>query len=430
MKNAQLNESIGHIFNEYKERIINAEYYPIYPIDTLKARIAAIWLLESDDIYLVEKASLFIKKTSISNDDDFDRLCTLSTQIKKWDELEICSIYSNIAGQFVEYKLRVTTTDDIEQTIHRHSLYQTQEGKCCFVSQFSPLIRVIGDPVLHEPGIVFPQDPSETQRLELAKQIEHAKSVLIQTGGAGIAANQCAGIDAPYRFTIVGVFYDIPDHVSGLEKRYPGTRFPPARIMVNPTILNNSEATQSFNHACLSVPCGNKCEVKSPQEITVEYQDPNQDMISVTVTLQGVDAVVLWHELNHILCGKTYIDTTFEALSSIELDKIKGMIIKEQEKRLIDSGVIPALSVLPFHITVKINNEGVETLNEEALTEVLPNTTNETLTGLLDRCRALECCSTLRATHRSINFFKDSVEQDQDQDQDTTLLCEHNTATI
>ena len=420
MKNAQINESIRHTFNEYKKRIINDEY-PSTPLDNLKSRITAMWLLESDDLYLVEKANLFIRETSISNDDDFDQLRILSTQIKKWDELEICSIYENISGLFVEYKLRFTTIDDKEQTIHRHSLYQTQTDKCYFISQYPPLIRIIGDLVLHEPGIVFPQDPSEAQRLDLEKQIEHAKAVLIQTGGAGIAANQCAGISSPYRFTIVGVFYDIPDHVAGLEKRYPGTRFPEARIMVNPTIINYSAATQSFNHACLSVPCGNRCEVKSPQEITVEYQDPKQDMASVTVTLQGVDAVVLWHELNHILDGKTYIDTTFEALSSVELSKIEDIIIKEQEQRMMGSSIIPTLSVPPFYITVKINNEGVQTLNEEALTEVLPNTTNETLTGLLDRCRALEYDSTSRTTHRASHFFNNSMEQDQD----TYLFCEH-----
>ena len=426
MKNAQLNESIGHIFYEYKDRIIDADYYPATPLDTLKARITAIWLLESDDFYLVEKANFFIRKTSVSNDDDFDRLCILSTQIKKWDGFEICSIYTNISGQFVEYKLRFTTIDDIEQTIHRHSLHQTHEGKCCFISQFSPLIRVIGDSVLHEPGIIFPQDPSETQILDLEKQIEHAKSVLIQTGGAGIAANQCAGINSPYRFTIVGVFYDIPEHVSGLEKRYPGTKFPAARIMVNPTIINYSEATQSFNHACLSVPCGNRCEVKSPQEITVEYQDPNQDMANVSLTLKGIDAVVLWHELNHILDGKTYIDTTFEALSSDELSKIEEIIIKEQKKRMMDSSIIPTLSAPPFHITVKINHEGVQTLNEEALTEVLLNTTNETLTGLLDRCRALDRDPILRDTHHSLNFFQSSVESDQG----TALLYETNATII
>jgi hypothetical protein len=246
MKHAQINESIAHIFDEYKERIITTDNYPTTPIDTLKSLITAIWLLESDNLYFVEKANLFIREISVSDNEDFNKLRILSTQIKKWDALDICSIYTNISGQFVEYKLRFTTTDDIEHTIHRHSLYQTQQEKCCFVSQLSPLIRIIGDPVLHKPGIFFPQNPSETQRLDLEKQIEHAKSVLIQTGGAGIAANQCARIYSPYQFTIVGVFYNIPEHVSGLEKRYPGTRFPLARIMVNPKIINYSEATQNF----------------------------------------------------------------------------------------------------------------------------------------------------------------------------------------
>jgi hypothetical protein len=174
--------------------------------------------------------------------------------------------------------------------------------------------------------------------------------------------------------------------------------------MVNPKIINYSEATQNFKHACLSVPCGNRCEVKSPQEITVEYLDPNQDMTSNTLTLQGVDAVVLWHELNHILDGKTYIDTTLEALSSDELNKIEGIIIKEQENRIMNPSIIPILSVPPFHVTVNINNNGIQTLNEEALTETLQNTTNETLNGLLDRCRALE--HDKRPSDKSIRSIK------------------------
>jgi hypothetical protein len=64
----------------------------------------------------------------------------------------------------------------------------------------------------------------------LFNQIAHAKAVLIQTGGAGIAANQCVAIEKPYCFTIVGVFYDILAHAIGVESRYPGTRFSNAMI--------------------------------------------------------------------------------------------------------------------------------------------------------------------------------------------------------
>lgn len=118
-----------------------------------------------------------------------------------------------------------------------------------------------GDPILQQPGILFPEEATEEQQQELAMQIEHAKSVLIQTGGAGIAANQCAAIAKPYRFTIVGVFHSIAEHANGVARRYPNAHFPEAMIMVNPVITSISQETQAFNHACLSVPCANRCSV-------------------------------------------------------------------------------------------------------------------------------------------------------------------------
>jgi len=36
---------------------------------------------------------------------------------------------------------------------------------------------------------------------------------------------------------------------------------------------------------------------------------------STTRHFQGIDAVVLWHEMNHILSGKNYIDTVLASLS-------------------------------------------------------------------------------------------------------------------
>ena len=139
-------------------------------------------------------------------------------------------------------------------------------------------IRIIGDPVLHQPGIIFPLNPSKEEFLELQRQINLARDVLIETKGAGIAANQYAQIAFPYCFMIVGVFYEIPAHIEGVAQRYPNSPFPQAQIMVNPALKFSSETMQSFNHACLSVPCANRCEVLSPREFIVQYQDLQQSM--------------------------------------------------------------------------------------------------------------------------------------------------------
>ncbi|MBY0542721.1 MAG: peptide deformylase [Sphingobacteriaceae bacterium] len=379
-----------NIFKEYREKIIDSSYHPTNPIETLKARLTATWLLQHHDPFIVKQAEAFIQKTSIFKETDLERLKQLSSQIKTWNEFQICSAYTNIAGVFLEYKISFTTVENRQQTLHFHAQYEIREEFCYFTSQTPPLIRVIGDPILHQPGVFFPETPTRQDLLELAKQIEQAKSILIQTGGAGIAANQCAGIDRPYCFTIVGVFYDIPEHVQGVEKRYPNTKFPQATIMVNPVITAVSQETQPFSHGCLSVPCANRCTVQSPKEISVTYQDPLDDMRIKQLTLTDVDAVVLWHELTHILFGKTYMDVTFETMPVQDLYQFQTMLRDELQNRQVEChDHLPYLTIPPFYLSVKINEAGIPRLDRKELANVLPHMTEETLAGLLNQAQQL-----------------------------------------
>ncbi|MFA5959691.1 MAG: peptide deformylase [Tatlockia sp.] len=371
------------LFSEFKNKVLNASYYPAHPLETLKGHLTATWLLQSSDLNIVRQAKAFILKTSLLKERNLFRLEQLASQVQSWDELRICSTYTNTQGIFLEYKLLVTSKEH-KQELHFHTRYKTLDKICCFVSQTPPLIRVTGDPILQKPGIYFPEHAISEQQEELTKQIEHAKSVLIQTGGAGIAANQCAAIQNPYRFTIVGVFHDILEHATGVTKRYPGTKFPQAMVMVNPIITAVSKETQKFNHACLSVPCANRCTVISPIEMSVTYQDPLDAMRVKEVTLTGVDAVVLWHELTHIIYGKTYMDVTFDSLAIVDLIEFKEMMHLEIQRRQNESyAEVPELSVPPFHFSVKVSACGSLKLDSKELAKVLPKMTNETLSGLL-----------------------------------------------
>ncbi|MDI1353146.1 MAG: peptide deformylase [bacterium] len=373
-----------HFFSEFKNKVLDSSYIPIEPLETLKARLTAVWLFQAQDVDIVNQAKAFIQKTSFFKQEDLARLEQFASQIKSFDELHLCSSYTNIVGMFLEYKLSFTTLDERKQTVHFHARYEIQEQICCFISQTAPLIRVTGDPILQKPGILFPKDATPEQQQELSKQIEHAKSVLIQTGGAGIAANQCAAIEKPYRFTIVGVFHDIQEHATGVARRYPSTKFPQAMVMVNPEITAVSNETQKFNHACLSVPCANRCAVVSPMEMSVKYQDPLEEMRVKEVELSGVDAVVLWHELTHIIYGKTYMDVTFEVLPIEELMQFQKMAHSEIQGRQDKSyAQVPTLTVPPFHFSVKVNDIGEPRLDAKELSDVLPKMTEETLSGLL-----------------------------------------------
>lgn len=251
-----------------------------------------------------------------------------------------------------------------------------------------PLIRIVGDSVLHQPGIPFPKHPNSHELLELNKQIDVAKDTLIRTGGAGIAANQCAQIDTPYCFAIVGVFYEIPTHIEAVTGRYPNSNFPQAQIIVNPRVINSSEKMQSFNHACLSIPCANRCEVKSPQQLVVQFQDPLRDMLLVTKEYEDLDAVVLWHELNHILEGNTYLDTVFASLTQKELLLFKSLLKNELDNRR-DVGACSceSLSGPPFYFTVKLNEQMKSQLVEQQLEKLLPQVNDELLRGLLERLK-------------------------------------------
>lgn len=406
---AIVHKSIQDIFDVYHKVIINSTYYPATPVDTLHARLTAVWFLQSDDVQLVEMGKAFLLKTSQAKDEDLARLIKVADEIHSWDAFQICSKYENTFGSFIEYKLSFTNKQNISETLHNHALFQNQEQGSCFISQTPPLIRVIGDAILHQPGIPFPTNCTAEEYAELMNQIEIAKAILIKTGGGGIAANQCATIKKPYQFVIVGVFYESKEHVEGAKMRYPNVTFPQAMIMLNPTIIASSKTLQHFNHGCLSVPSPNRCQIQSPEELTIQYQNPLDNMSLVNLSMNGIDAVVLWHELNHILGGKTYIDTALAALDSKTLAKLENMLAAEQHKRFIPSHPIPELTVPPFYLTVAIDAQGSSVLDIDKLQEVLPKMTDETLAGLKTRCRW--CRSNLVTSQDTGHDFFKNKEQ-------------------
>lgn len=243
------------------------------------------------------------------------------------------------------------------------------------------LIRWIGDKILHQPGKVFPSDYSQEDLLELERQIDIAKKRLIGAGGAGIAANQCKEIGNPYRFVIVGVFYTSDEHLNKVGLRYPQVQFPLAKVMVDPYIVAQSEDIQTFTHACLSLPCPNRADIASPQTMRVTYKDPFQGLKSVEAEFEGVAAVVLWHELNHILEGKTYLDTALSALSREDLKLFYTLLEKELAKR---RPVVALESNAPL-VSIAINQKGYSYLKPEVLMEVMAATNLDVLRGMMER---------------------------------------------
>ncbi|WP_133140483.1 hypothetical protein [Legionella genomosp. 1] len=62
------------IISEFKEKIVDESYHPADMVDTLKARVTAVSLLNHEAPGLVKRAELFIKKTSVNKEVDLLRL--------------------------------------------------------------------------------------------------------------------------------------------------------------------------------------------------------------------------------------------------------------------------------------------------------------------------------------------------------------------
>lgn len=244
-------------------------------------------------------------------------------------------------------------------------------------------LRIIGDAVLHKAGQCFPEQPTPEEHAELQRQNEIATALLIDSGGAGIAANQCAAIAKPYQLIIVGVYHQHPTHSPMVEKRYPGVDFPEALVMVNPKIVASSQETTAFYHACLSVPGKLRGELHTPREISLEYKNIQADG-SLTVeraTLREVHAVVLQHELNHILEGKTYFDCCVAALKREDRSLLLETLEAEVRKREV-LGLVKTAEKQEFYRFIHIKPGAGMVLEPALLKKGLGELTMETLLGL------------------------------------------------
>jgi len=92
--------------------------------------------------------------------------------------------------------------------------------------------------------------------------------------------------------------------------------------MVNPKVTAVSEETQFFNETCLSVPTL-EVRVERHQWVTVEYKTPKGK--AEEITLEGYEAVIVQHELDHLV-GSVLLDrvSRFKKSRYLKLKKKKG----------------------------------------------------------------------------------------------------------
>ena len=160
------------------------------------------------------------------------------------------------------------------------------------------------------PGVVTIGDPALRRVASPVTDVQHTR-VLCDTmvqrlralKGAGLAANQIGETAA----------------IAVIEVRktdfFPDRPESPLYVMVNPRIIERSEALLDDWEGCFSVP-GIVGRVPRFESIVVEYQDADGD--SHQERMSGYLARVVQHECDH-LEGATFLDrmTSMESISTI-----------------------------------------------------------------------------------------------------------------
>ena len=113
-------------------------------------------------------------------------------------------------------------------------------------------IRQWGDPVLREKA-----RPVETFDRAFAQQVAELESLMRGAEGAGLAATQVGSLRRVF-------VYRLPDDED----------YVPARVIVNPELVETSEDTETMLEGCLSLgKAGVNVEVERPRAVVLEAQD-------------------------------------------------------------------------------------------------------------------------------------------------------------
>ena len=135
--NAKYSHQFAQIFDEYREKVLDRQFYPKNPEETLKSRLTAVFLLGNGNFNEKYFAENFIKQTSHFHKEDFQRLSALSKRITYWESLNIIKTEKRGSHDTCEYKLLVLT-DKGREIIHQDAAYTIDFDKCKFISQAAP----------------------------------------------------------------------------------------------------------------------------------------------------------------------------------------------------------------------------------------------------------------------------------------------------
>ena len=169
-------------------------------------------------------------------------------------------------------------------------------------------IRAYGDPVLRAKAQEIHENTPELQKL-----IDDMIETMRGADGAGLAAPQ---VGHSIRLFVADL---TPSWKSLAPQDRPKIPRQPM-VLINPEIVQRSEATAEFNEGCLSIP-GLVVPVRRPIRVSVRYLDRNFNV----QTIEGYSTIasVLQHEIDH-LDGVLNIDH----LSALSRARLRGQLRK------------------------------------------------------------------------------------------------------
>ena len=169
--------------------------------------------------------------------------------------------------------------------------------------------------ILTEPNEILRQKSLAVDKVDtnIQKLMDDMLETMYAAPGIGLAAIQ---VGVPKRIIVLDT------------AQKEGTKSP--IFIVNPEIIEKSEANSTYEEGCLSVP-GQFAEIERPNKCRIRYLDYNGEQKEINA--EGMLATCIQHEIDH-LEGILFIDY----LSKLK----KSMIIKKlsKQKKVIERIVV------------------------------------------------------------------------------------------
>ncbi|OFZ54371.1 MAG: hypothetical protein A2428_10585 [Bdellovibrionales bacterium RIFOXYC1_FULL_54_43] len=197
------------------------------------------------------------------------------------------------------------------------------------------------------PDLVLAQKAAPVSHIEksLRKLADDMFETMYHAPGVGLAANQVGILQ---RIVVIDAEFEHEE----LPEGEPPKELPEGaeivaggiiknkkpRILINPEIIHR-EGSILFSEGCLSVP-EFSAEVKRAEKIKVQHQD--LDGLTKTFSAEGLLAIVVQHELDH-LDGKLFIDR----LSPLKKETIRRRLKQERAEREAEERELGEAALVP-----------------------------------------------------------------------------------